>query len=104
MSGGEARIAGCGWLVESLVFVVCFVGVQDSSSGPVLDGGAVHAEALREFVAEHREAGVTRFLWTYAPNDDKDGRFLSRATLDRYAPLLADLSRPDDEEEEVRDK
>jgi hypothetical protein len=62
----------------------------------------VSEASLRAFVEQQRAAGVTRFLWTYAPNDDKNGRFLSRATLDRYAPLLADWTSPDDDEE-VRD-
>ena len=57
--------------------------------------------ALREFVAAHRAAGVTRILFGYA-RDAKEGRFLTRETLDVYAPLLAEWSSPDDDEE-VRD-
>ena len=58
LSGGEAGIAGYGWLVEALVLVVCFVGVEDSGSGPVLDGAAVHAETLREFVGGEQALGA----------------------------------------------
>jgi hypothetical protein len=59
------------------------------------------ADALREFVDAHRAAGVTRILFGYA-RDAKEGRFLTRETLDAYAPLLAEWARPDDDEE-VRD-
>jgi hypothetical protein len=58
-------------------------------------------DALREFVAAHRAAGVTRILFGYA-RDAKGGRFLTRETLDVYAPLLAEWPGPDDDEE-VRD-
>jgi alkanesulfonate monooxygenase SsuD/methylene tetrahydromethanopterin reductase-like flavin-dependent oxidoreductase (luciferase family) len=57
--------------------------------------------ALADFVGRYREAGVTRFLFAYAPAA-KDGKFLTRETLDTFAPFLADLSSPDDDEE-VRD-
>ena len=44
MSGGEAGVSGGWWLVEPLVFVVCFVGVEDSRAGPAFDGAGVHAQ------------------------------------------------------------
>jgi hypothetical protein len=59
------------------------------------------ADALREFVDAYRAAGVTRLLFGYA-HDAKGGRFLTRETLDTYAPLLAEWASPDDDEE-VRD-
>jgi alkanesulfonate monooxygenase SsuD/methylene tetrahydromethanopterin reductase-like flavin-dependent oxidoreductase (luciferase family) len=58
-------------------------------------------DALRAFVEEHLAAGITRILFGYA-RDAKGGRFLTRETLDEYAPLLAEWKRPDDDEE-VRD-
>ncbi|HVY46047.1 MAG TPA: LLM class flavin-dependent oxidoreductase [Minicystis sp.] len=58
-------------------------------------------DALRELVDAHRAAGVTRLLFGYA-RDAKGGRFLTRETLDRYAPFLAEWAGPDDDEE-VRD-
>ena len=58
LSGGEAGIAGYGWLVEALVLVVCLVGIEDSGSGPVLDGAAVHSETLGEFVGGEQALGV----------------------------------------------
>jgi alkanesulfonate monooxygenase SsuD/methylene tetrahydromethanopterin reductase-like flavin-dependent oxidoreductase (luciferase family) len=58
-------------------------------------------DALRAFVAAHRDAGITRILFGYA-RDAKGGRFLTRETLDVYAPLLAEWSSSDDDEE-VRD-
>ena len=57
--------------------------------------------ALREFVDAHRAAGITRILFGYAPNA-KDGRFLTRESLDVYAPLLAEWASSHDDEE-VRD-
>ena len=44
LSGGEAGVFGGWWLVEPLVFVVCFVGVEDSRAGPAFDGAGVHAQ------------------------------------------------------------
>jgi hypothetical protein len=34
------------------------VGVEDSGSGPVLDGAAVHAETLREFSGGEQALGA----------------------------------------------
>src|SRR4029077_16773336 len=39
-----AGVGGDRWLVESLVLVVCLVGVQDCGLGPALDRSGVHAE------------------------------------------------------------
>ena len=57
--------------------------------------------ALRAFLDAYRAAGVSRVLFGYAPNA-KDGRFLTRETLDAYAPLLAEWTCSHDDEE-VRD-
>jgi len=58
LSGGEAGVAGDWWLVEALVFVVGFVGVEDSGLGPALDGAAVHSEVLGEFSCGEQALGA----------------------------------------------
>jgi hypothetical protein len=44
LSCGEAGVAGGWWFVETLIFVVCLVGVEDSGAAPALDGARVHAQ------------------------------------------------------------
>jgi hypothetical protein len=58
LSNDEAGVTGGWWLVEPFVFVVCFVGVEDSGLGPALDGAGVHCEALREFGCGEQALGA----------------------------------------------
>ena len=45
-------------MVEPFILVVCFVGVEDSGFGPILDGAGVHCEALGEFGCGEQALGA----------------------------------------------
>ena len=61
LSGGEVRVAGGGRLVESLVLVVCLMGVQDSGACPALDRTSVHAEPGRDLGFGEQAVGAEPF-------------------------------------------
>jgi hypothetical protein len=53
----EAWVVGAGWVEESLVFVVGFVGGEQSGAVPGLDRAGVHAEPLGGLVDREQSAG-----------------------------------------------
>jgi hypothetical protein len=58
LSCGEAGVFAGDGFVESLVFVVGFVGVQYSGAAPVLDGGGVHAEVVGDLGGGEQSVGA----------------------------------------------
>jgi hypothetical protein len=66
LSGGEVRVAGGGRSVESLVLVVCLMGVQDSGACPALDRTSVHAEPGRDLGFGEQAVGAEPFAFSGA--------------------------------------
>ena len=57
MASLEAGVVGVGWVEESLVLVVGFVGGEQSGAVPGLDRAGVNAESLGGLVDREQAAG-----------------------------------------------